>query len=149
MSKCTWFLASNYVYKTCKLCVNYVKVIELHCPYLPCSDNRGTILNANTQICSTRVQLISNLDQSEQVHAFHSFRWWSLISSLYFSVSYSKLGKTYQRETLARGDRLVPYCRCWLLTMALNAVHDRRKKHNVVEVVFRGIPYADFDRTGK
>lgn len=32
--------------------------------------------------------------------------------------------------------------------MALNAVHDRRKRHNVVEVVFHGIPFADFDRTG-
>lgn len=32
--------------------------------------------------------------------------------------------------------------------MTLRAVYDRQKKHNVVEVTFRGIPYAEFDRTG-
>ena len=32
--------------------------------------------------------------------------------------------------------------------MTLRAVYDRQKKHNVVEVAFRGIPYAEFDRTG-
>ena len=32
--------------------------------------------------------------------------------------------------------------------MTLRALYDRQKKHNVVEVTFRGIPYAEFDRTG-
>lgn len=32
--------------------------------------------------------------------------------------------------------------------MTLRAVYDRQKKHDVVEVAFRGIPYAEFDRTG-
>ncbi|XP_061181544.1 uncharacterized protein LOC133190090 [Saccostrea echinata] len=32
--------------------------------------------------------------------------------------------------------------------MALNTLYDKRKQKNVVEVVFHGIPYAEFDRSG-
>lgn len=66
----------------------------------------------------------------------------------------SRSNITYMRDYLIdcfsspQHKHLLQFYKTDEIAMALNTLYDKRNKKNFTEVVFRGVPYADFDPSG-
>ncbi|XP_048728282.2 uncharacterized protein LOC125646152 [Ostrea edulis] len=85
-------------------------------------------------------------------HVFHSSR----LQIFFYLVdkTTSRSNITYMRDYLIdcfsspQHKHLLQFYKTDEIAMALNTLYDKRNKKNFTEVVFRGVPYADFDPSG-